>query len=86
LLPTNQPLFCFYLWGKIKIIIKIMTQIEVLKGFESLSQKQRLMVAKKIQTKMSDELFADLDMELPDIDMSESEIMKEVKAVRNAQN
>jgi hypothetical protein len=63
-----------------------MTQIEVLKGFESLSQKQRLMVAKKIQTKMSDELFADLDMELPDIDMSESEIMKEVKAVRNAQN
>jgi hypothetical protein len=63
-----------------------MTQIEVLKGFESLSQKQRLMVAKKIQIKMSDELFADLDMELPDIDMSESEIMKEVKAVRNAQN
>ena len=59
-----------------------MTQIEVLKGFESLSQKQRLMVAKKIQTKMSDELFADLDMELPDIDMSESEIMKEVKAIR----
>ncbi len=59
-----------------------MTQIEVLKGFESLSPKQRLMVAKKIQTTMSDELFADLDMELPDIDMSESEIMKEVKAVR----
>jgi len=63
-----------------------MTQIEVLKGFESLSPMQRLMVAKKIQTKMSDELFADLDMELPDIDMSESEIMKEVKAVRSAQN
>ena len=60
-----------------------MTQIEVLKGFESLSPKQRLMVAKKIQTTMSDELFADLDMELPDIDMSESEIMKEIKAVRN---
>ncbi len=59
-----------------------MTQIEVLNGFESLSPKQRLMVAKKIQTKMSDELFADLDMELPDIDMSESKIMKEVKAVR----
>ncbi len=59
-----------------------MTQIEVLNGFESLSPKQRLMVAKKVQTKMSDELFADLDMELPDIDMSESKIMKEVKAVR----
>ena len=59
-----------------------MAQIEVLKGFESLSPKQRLMVAKKIQTKMSDELFADINMELPDIDMSESEIMKEVKAVR----
>ena len=59
-----------------------MTQIEVLKGFESLSPKQRLMVAKKIQTKMSDELFADIDMELPDLDMSESEIMQEVKAVR----
>ena len=44
------------------------------------------MVAKKIQTKMSDELFADIDMELPDIDMSESEIMQEVKAVRNASN
>ena len=61
-----------------------MTQIEVLKGFESLSPKQRLMVAKKIQTKMSDELFADIDMELPDIDMSEGEIMQEVKTVRNA--
>jgi hypothetical protein len=59
-----------------------MTQIEVLKGFESLSPKQRLVVAKKIQNKISDELFADLDMELPDIDMSESEIMKEVKAIR----
>ena len=59
-----------------------MTQIEVLKIFESLSPKQRLMVAKKIQSTMSDELFADLDMELPDIDMSESEIMKDVKAVR----
>ena len=56
-----------------------MTQIEVLKGFESLSPKQRLMVAKKIQTKMSDELFADIDMELPNIDMSEGEIMQEVK-------
>ena len=51
-----------------------------------MSPKQRLMVAKKIQTKMSDELFADIDMELPDIDMSESEIMQEVKAVRNASN
>ena len=59
-----------------------MTQIEVLKGFESLSPKQRLMVAKKIQTKMSDELFADIDMELPDLDMCESEIMQEVKAIR----
>lgn len=59
-----------------------MTQIEVLKGSESLSPKQRLIVAKKIQTKMSDEFFADLDMELPDIDMSESEIMKEVKTVK----
>jgi hypothetical protein len=59
-----------------------MTQVEVLKGFESLSPKQRLMVAKKIQIKMSDELFADIDMELPDLDMSESEIMQEVKAVR----
>lgn len=63
-----------------------MTQIEVLKGFESLSPKQRLMVAKKIQTKMSDELFANIDMELPNIDMSEGEIMQEVKTVRNASN
>lgn len=55
--------------------------MEVLKDFESLSTKQRLMVVKKIQTKMPDQLFADLDMELSDIDMSESEIMKEVKAV-----
>lgn len=63
-----------------------MTQIEVLKGFESLTPKQRLMVAKKIQFKMSDELFADIDMELPNLEMSEAEIMKEVKAVRNASN
>ena len=59
-----------------------MTQIEVLEGFELLSSKQRLMVAKKIQTTMSDELFADLDIEIPDIDMAESEIMNEVKSVR----
>ena len=50
--------------------------------YQYLSPKQRLMVAKKIQTKMSNELFADIDMELPDINMSESKIMQEVKAVR----
>jgi hypothetical protein len=61
-----------------------MTQTEILKAFQTLPPKQRLMVAKKIQAEMSDELFADLDKSLPNIEMSEAEIMKEVKAVRYA--
>jgi hypothetical protein len=61
-----------------------MTQTEIFKAFSVLPPKQRLVIAKKIQDQMSDELFADLDAYLPNIEMSDTEIMKEVKAVRNA--
>ena len=61
-----------------------MTQSEVFSGFISLPKKQRFDLAKKIQTKLADELFNDLNDELPNIEFSEEEIMKEVYAVRYA--
>jgi FixJ family two-component response regulator len=58
------------------------TQSEILEAFEALPPKQRLFIAKKIQEKMSDKLFEDLDISLPNVELSESEIMTEIKAVR----
>ena len=60
-----------------------MTQSDILRAFQTLPSKQRLALAKKIHQQMADELFDDLDKSLPDIEISEKEIMKEVKAVRN---
>ena len=63
-----------------------MSQREVIQAFNSLPPKQRLAIAKKIQLQMADELFDDLDAELPDVELSTQEIQKEIKAYRDAQN
>jgi hypothetical protein len=62
-----------------------MTQVEFIKTFNAFPIKDRLVIAKKIQLQMADELFEELDAELPDVDISTVEIQKEIKAFRNAQ-
>ncbi|WP_028523387.1 hypothetical protein [Runella limosa] len=62
-----------------------MTQVEFIKNFNAFPAKDRLVLAKKIQLQMADELFEELDAELPDVEISTAEIQKEIKAFRNAQ-
>ncbi len=62
-----------------------MTQIEFIKTFEAFPAKTRLAIARKIQARMSDELFAELDAELPDISVTTDEIQQEIKAYRREQ-
>ncbi len=60
------------------------TQTEILKAFEALPVKDKLAVAKRIQLNISDELFEELDAEMPDVEMSSEEIQAEINAYRNA--
>ncbi|GAB4028858.1 hypothetical protein [Spirosoma koreense] len=62
-----------------------MSQHEVIQAFNALPPKQRLAIAKKIQLQMADELFDDLDAELPNVSISTQEIQQEIIAYRNAQ-
>lgn len=62
-----------------------MTQTEFIKTFEAFPAKTRLAIAKKIQARMSDELFEALDAELPDVAMTTDEIQQEIKAYRREQ-
>lgn len=61
-----------------------MSQREVIQAFNALPPKQRFAIAKRIQLQMADELFEDLDADLPDMQLSTQEIQKEIKAYRNA--
>ncbi|SEJ19858.1 hypothetical protein SAMN05216327_10743 [Dyadobacter sp. SG02] len=60
-----------------------MNQYEVIEGFETLSKEEKLVVARKIQMQMADELFEELDALLPDVPISEDEIQQEIDAYRN---
>jgi hypothetical protein len=60
-----------------------MTQTEFIKTFEAFPAKTRLSIAKKIQDRMIDQLFEELDAELPDVEMSTQEIQDEINAYRN---
>jgi len=62
------------------------TQTEILKAFEALPAKARLAVAKRIQLNVADELFEELDAEMPDVGMSSEEIQAKVNAYRNAKS
>ncbi|WP_373514114.1 hypothetical protein [Persicitalea sp.] len=55
-----------------------------MKAFEALPVKDKLAVAKRIQLNISDELFEELDAEMPDVEMSSEEIQAEINAYRNA--
>ena len=62
-----------------------MTQVEFINTFSTFPMKDRVAIAKKIQLQVADELFNELNLELPDVEISTSEIQKEIKAFRNAQ-
>lgn len=62
-----------------------MTQTEFIRTFDSFPVRERLAIAKKIQSRMIDELFEELDAELPDMTISIEEIQEEIKAYRNDQ-
>ena len=61
-----------------------MTQTELIRAFDTLPKGQKLVVARKIQLRVADDLFEELDSELPDTEISTEEIQKEIKAYRNA--
>ncbi len=62
------------------------TQTQILQAFESLPKKDKLVIAKKIQLQVADDLFEELDAEMPDVEMSSEEIQKEINAYRHAGN
>ena len=62
-----------------------MTQTEFIKTFDTFPVKTRLAIAKKIQTRMIDELFEELDADLPDVTITTEEIQNEIKAYRHEQ-
>lgn len=49
-------------------------------------KKDKLVIAKKIQLQVADDLFEELDAEMPDVEMSSEEIQKEINAYRHAGN
>ena len=53
-----------------------------LSQFRKFSRKQQLDIAKRINKETFEEQWKKLDQQLPDIDISEEEIMSEVRAVR----
>ncbi len=59
-----------------------MTLSKFLTLFKQFSRSEQLIIAKKINELTFQEQWAKLDDELPDIEMSEEEIMYEVKNVR----
>ncbi|WP_161597053.1 hypothetical protein [Dyadobacter flavalbus] len=61
-----------------------MTQTEVIEAFDTLPKGQQLIVAREIQLRVADDLFEELDQELPDSDISIEDIQKEITAYRNA--
>lgn len=62
-----------------------MTQTEFIRTFESFAVKDRIAIARQLKSKVLDDLFEELDAQMPDIDMSISEIQEEIKADRNEQ-
>ncbi|GAB3313987.1 hypothetical protein GCM10027299_01570 [Larkinella ripae] len=60
-----------------------MTQTEFIKTFETFSAKDRLAIAKKLQVRLLDDLFDELDAEMPDSELSSEEIQEEINAYRH---
>ena len=62
-----------------------MTQIEFIRTFGTFAVKDRIAIARQLKSKVLDDLFEELDAQMPDIDMSISEIQAEIQADRNEQ-
>ena len=62
----------------------MMTQTELMKAFDTLPKGQKLIVARKIQLRVADDLLEELDTDLPDSQISTEDIQKEINAYRNA--
>lgn len=62
-----------------------MTQTDFIKTFEAFAVKDRIAIARQLKSKVLDDLFEELDAQMPDIEMSISEIQEEIKADRNEQ-
>jgi hypothetical protein len=62
-----------------------MTQTEFIKTFESFPVKDRIAIARQLKSKVLDDLFEELDAQMPDIEMSISEIQAEIQADRDEQ-
>jgi hypothetical protein len=63
-----------------------MTPIELLKAFDQMPKNQQVSLAQQISDRVATELFEQLNLYLPDLEISEAEVMKEVKAVRYAKH
>ncbi|HEY8780450.1 MAG TPA: hypothetical protein VIM16_02445 [Mucilaginibacter sp.] len=55
---------------------------KILQLFNMLSRTEQLMIADKIDKQTFEERWQLIDSKLPDADLSEEDIMKEVRAVR----
>ncbi len=55
---------------------------EFLQTFKKFSKEQQLEIARKISRQMFAETFKRIDGELPDVDVSEEEVMQALKEVR----
>jgi len=62
-----------------------MTQTDFIKAFESFTVKDRIAIARQLKSKVLDDLFEELDAQMPDIEMSISEIQAEIQADRDEQ-
>ena len=62
--------------------VKDLNVTKFLAMFRQFPPAQRLQIAEKINQQTFSERWQQLDAELPDVEMSEEEIMNEVKAVR----
>jgi hypothetical protein len=65
-----------------KIIMETASVDKIMRLFYTLSKSEQLEIAEKIDKQTFEERWLFVDAELPDVDMSEEDIMKEVRAVR----
>lgn len=63
--------------------MNLMTQTDFIKTFESFSAKDRRAIARKIHVRVLDDLFEELDAEMPDVNLSTEEVQEEINAYRN---
>jgi hypothetical protein len=68
--------------NRTNIIMETASVDKVLRLFYTLSKSEQLEIAEKIDKETFEERWLLADAKLPDVDMSDEDIMKEVRAVR----